>query len=296
MHRLIHRSRLSLQSLVSLQRISNLMIRASRDSTRQNNILSDIHQYMRHSQSAEDEQRRFDTLVEALNNARDNFQIGRLLTASDHQSESSTSRKEPLMLALLPPTDGITGSGVSSGLTSSSEASSELTVPNSASQPDAYFNSVFKLDINRFRKNACRAFCSCICHRRQRRTKRGMLGRLTLGYSSLPFYTPTCSEESCANRSKFSATITYHFPAWFFLRVISLIFVTSIFGDPFIGIKLRPMTQIFSLFRYSSVGDVEGLRRLFKRGEVHPSSSFLGGWTALHVCKILLSLLLIIAT
>jgi hypothetical protein len=275
------------------------MIQASRDTTRQNNILSDIHQYMRHSQNAEDEQRRVNILVEALNNARDNFQIGRLLTASDHRSESSTSRENPVMLALLPPTstgDSTTGSLVSSGLTLSSDVSPELNVPNSASQPDAYFNSVFKLDINRFRKKACMAFCSCICHRRQRRTKRGMLGRLTLGYSSLPFHTPKCSEESCANRSKFSATITYHFPAWFFLRVISLIFVTSIFGDPFIGIKLRPMTQTFSLFRYSSVGDVEGLKRLFKRGEVHPSSSFLGGWTALHVCKILPSLLLIIVT
>jgi hypothetical protein len=135
------------------------------------------------TESAEDEQRRVNTLVETLNNARDNFQIGRLLTASDHPSKSSTSHKEPVMLALLPPTstsDGTTGSGASSGLTSGSGVSPELTVPNSTSQPNAYFNSVFKLDINRFRKNACKAFCSC----RQRRTKRGILGRSTLGYSS----------------------------------------------------------------------------------------------------------------
>jgi hypothetical protein len=242
-------------------------------------MLGDIHQYMRHSQSAEDEQRRINNLVEALNKSRDDFQIGRLLTPNDHQSEGGTSFTEPIRLALAPPTsknDSSTGFEVSSG----------LNVSNSVSKPDSYYNSVFKLDINRFRKGACRAFCSCVCHRRQRRTKRGMLGRLTLGYSSLPFLAPKCSEETCANRTKFSATITYHFPSWFFLRVISLIFVTSVFGDPFIGIEIRPMTQVISLFKYSSVGDIERIKRLFKQGEAHPSSSFLGGWTALHVCEI----------
>jgi len=75
----------------------------------------------------------------------------------------------------------------------------------------------------------------------------------------------------------------YHFPAWFLLREASLSFVTSVFEGPREGIEICPTTQVFNLFHFSSLGDLEGLRILLGRKEEHPSASFRGDWTALHV-------------
>ena len=228
---------------------------------------------MRHSQSLQDEQKRFSALVEALNS--------RMLESCHISPPASPSLPviENYPIPLLPQPDAQPDEDRSSA----PGTGNDLTVSETTSPGNPYYNSVFKLDFSRFSKQACKPFCSCVCHRRHRRRMRnGKLGSFAIGVSSLPFFRPTCTE-GCTNRSKFSATITYYFPTWFFLRVISLLFVTSIFGDPWIGIKVRPMTQAFSIFRHAASGNLDGLKRLLGRKEVHPSASFEGGWTGLHV-------------
>ena len=152
-----------------------------------------------------------------------------------------------------------------------------------------YHNSLFKLDISRFRKLSCKPFCSCPCHRRFRRKSSSMtnkiLGHLFLGYSSLPFVGPAC-EEGCVQKAKFSATFTYYFPSWFVIRkALSLVMMTTQLGDLGGVIKVRKLSRDFSIFRFACVGDIAGIKRLLERRSVHPSAGFWGNWTPLHVCS-----------
>ena len=182
---------------------------------------------------------------------------------------------------------------------SSSDQGGEIAFPGSsiilASPNDGhsfedrnYYDSVFKLDISRFRKESCKPFCSCPCHRRFRRKSSSMtnkfLGHLFLGYSSLPFVGPAC-EVGCVQKAKFSATFTYYFPSWFVIRkALSLVMMTTQLGDIGGVIKVRQLSRDFSIFRFACVGDIAGIKRLLQRRTVHPSAGFWGNWTPLHVC------------
>jgi hypothetical protein len=237
---------------------------------------------MRQSESMQDEQRRLNGLIESLNSKMlENCHISHEFPQNNQQLENILPRPP-----LPPPTPPSHPDSRSLGLIIPERNSFSENETDSSATPGAtsntYYNSVFKLDISQFRKDGCRPFCNCPCHRRYRRSKNTPFGSLAVGFSSLPFLAPTCTE-GCLNPSSFSATVTYYFPHWLFLLVISLIFVTSIFGDPFVGIKIRPMTKVFSIFRISSLGDMDGMKRLLGKKEVHPSASFWGGWTALHV-------------
>jgi hypothetical protein len=241
---------------------------------------------MRHTQNLQDEQRRISDLVNLLNSQMQNCHISQIPTSERYLEGSSNDGSQSPSLSSLQSTATSSGNETLavSNVESTTESVSTAIVRDSSSLANTYYNTVFKLDISRFRKQACKPFCSCVCHRRHRRnTSNRLVGSLAIGYSRLPFFNPACTEKSCTNPTSFSATVTYFFPTWFFMRVISLIFVTSVFGDPFVGIKIRPMTQAFSIFRHAAAGNLDGLKRLFSRNEVHPSSSFLGGWTALHV-------------
>jgi hypothetical protein len=156
-------------------------------------------------------------------------------------------------------------------------------------EPSNYNSSIFKLDISRFRKNACRPFCSCTCHRRYRRRAPSLMnkliGSLFLGYSSLPFFKANCDEPTCIQPSGFSATFTYYFPSWFVVRhMLSLVLMTTALGDPGACLKIRKIQyKDFSIFRLAAIGDWKGIRSLLDRRVEHPSASWCGGWTPLHV-------------
>jgi hypothetical protein len=152
-----------------------------------------------------------------------------------------------------------------------------------------YNNSVFKLDISRFRKQACRPFCSCICHRRHRRRAptlmNKLLGSLFLGYSSIPFFAVKCDDSSCIQPSQFSATFTYYFPSWFLVKhMLSLVLMTTPLGDPGGVLKIRKIQYSdFAIFRMASIGDCLGIKSLLDNHIVHPSTTWWGGWSPLHV-------------
>lgn len=258
---------LSVQSLVSIQHLVGYIYEASRDQSRQHRLLDEIYSYTRSTQDLQDEQRRTRELLEELN-----YRMGSQCQISPNsenfprQGAMSTDNRQGLLEAV----------------ESTDLNSTDLTTVQGAPRSDPYYSTVFKLDNSRFRKTACKPFCACPCHRRRRQRANGPWGRLALGYSSLPFLKSNCIQ-SCSSRTQFSATITYRFPAWLFQRVISLIFITSIFGDPWMGIKVRPTTNVFDIFRFASLGDVRGIKKLLASKSVHPSASFYGGWTALHV-------------
>ena len=158
----------------------------------------------------------------------------------------------------------------------------DLSIP----PPVDYNDSIFKLDISRFRKRACKPFCSCQCHRRYRRRTPTLmnrfLGSLFLGYSSIPLFAPKCDQD-CSQRSLFSATFTYYFPAWFLERMCSIVLMTTPLGDPGAVLKIRKLSFDFSMFRFAAMGDVAGIKSLLRKRVAHPSASFWGGWTPLHV-------------
>jgi hypothetical protein len=162
-----------------------------------------------------------------------------------------------------------------------------------------YDSSIFKLDISRFRKKGCRPFCSCICHRRYRRRPptlmNKLLGSIFLGYSSVPFFGVKCDDSDCIRPSKFSATFTYYFPSWFVIKhMFSLVLMTTPLGDPGGVLKIRKIQYTdFSIFRMASIGDCKGIQSLLDRRIVHPSTTWWGGWSPLHVqCPITMCSLL----
>lgn len=193
--------------------------------------------------------------------------VENLATRRDPQANSSRDTVEPAFSRAL--------------LTSGS--------PNdSPPEERSYYDSVFKLDISRFRKLSCKPFCSCPCHRRFRRKSSSVtnktLGHLFLGYSSLPFLGPNC-EEGCMQKARFSATFTYYFPSWFVIRkALSFVMMTTPLGDLGGVIKIRKLSRDFSIFRFASMGDITGIKRLLERRTAHPSAGFWGKWTPLHVC------------
>jgi hypothetical protein len=151
--------------------------------------------------------------------------------------------------------------------------------------------SSIKMEFSRFQKKSCSKFCSCSCHYHSRyRTPLAVnriLGSLFIGLSNLPLLAPPCSEPlTCTQRSPFSATFTYQLPGWLIARAVSIVFAPTIAGDPAICLKIRHVNRDFSIFRMASIGDVPGIRWLLKQKLAHPSATYYGGWTPLHVCDI----------
>lgn len=60
--------------------------------------------------------------------------------------------------------------------------------------------------------------------------------------------------------------------------------MTTPLGDLDGVIKIRKLTRDFSIFRFASVGDLTGIKRLLELRTAHPSAGFWGNWTPLHVC------------
>jgi hypothetical protein len=245
----------AIRSALLVTRLSGATLEAARESENQRRLLLDILRQFNRIDGLEGEQRRSNDLIRAL--------TLRLLSEPGFQ---------PIEAAPADPTS-----------TTPAERLPPLTGTSD------YNSSIFKLDISRFRKNACRPFCSCACHRRYRRRAptltNKLLGSLFLGYSNLPFFTVSCDEPTCIQPSSFSATFTYYFPSWFIVRrMLSLIIMTTTLGDQGACLKIRKIQcKDFSIFRMAAIGDWKGIKSLLDRRVEHPSASWWGGWTPLHV-------------
>lgn len=248
----------ALQSALLVARLSGKVSEAARESEEQRRLLLDILQRFNSIDGIEGEQRRSNDLIQ-------------ILTTQLLQNGPGFQQVEMAPLHAAPD-------------------STTTELAPIFEQRNDYNSSIFKLDISRFRKNACRPFCSCVCHRRHRRRAptlaNKLLGSLFLGYSNLPFFAVKCDEPSCIQPSQFSATFTYYFPAWFLLkRMFSLVLMTTPLGDPGACLKVRKIQfHDFSIFRLASIGDWRRIKSLLDRRVEHPSTSWWGEWTPLHVC------------
>lgn len=231
------------------QEVSN----ASREHENQRRVLLDILQRADRINSIEGEQRKSNDLVRALT-------LRLVGEPGLQQIQAAPTDSNPVTTAEAAPTG-----------------------------PADYSNSIFKLDISRFRKNACRPFCSCICHRRYRRRAptltNKLLGSIFLGYSSIPFFAVKCDDSSCIQPSGFSATFTYYFPSWFVIKhMFSLVLMTTPLGDPGGVLKIRKIEyRDFSVFRMAATGDWKGIKSILDRRVIHSSTTWFGGWSPLHV-------------
>lgn len=141
--------------------------------------------------------------------------------------------------------------------------------------------------------NACWSDCACSCHRRQNFKTPTILsniaGNLMLGYNGSMVLKQRCTVASCRKCSDKSPQISYYFPSWFVQRAITLSLTKTAFGTPTLNLKVRRVvSEMSELFRLSRFGDVAGVQALFSAQEASPDDvNPIGGWTALHVSKLL---------
>jgi hypothetical protein len=138
----------------------------------------------------------------------------------------------------------------------------------------------------------CRPGCNCVCHKRQYfkspQILDRLIGSLFIGYSGLPIATPQCTEYSCQRRSAPSTQISYCFPSWFLKRQLSLSILFTPLDGPIISLRIpRLVSPSSKIFDYALLGNVAGMKFLFKEGLASPNDvRFDCGVSALQVCSI----------
>jgi hypothetical protein len=137
----------------------------------------------------------------------------------------------------------------------------------------------------------CRPGCNCVCHKRQYFKSPQILNRLVgslfIGYSGLPIATPQCTEYSCQRRSAPSTQISYCFPSWFLKRQLSLSILYTPLDGPIVSLRIpRLVSPTSKIFDYALLGNVAGMKFLFKEGLASPNDvRFDCGVSALQVCS-----------
>ena len=141
----------------------------------------------------------------------------------------------------------------------------------------------------------CSPECQCNCHiqtvLKTPQLLQKVTGCLLLGYSGRPIFRQQCIS-SCFREDSKPLQITYFFPSWFVSRAITFSMSNAMRSTPTLNIKFRRVVpEASQLFSLSKFGDVDGIRTLFESGLASPDDiHFRGGWTALHVSTLSISL------
>lgn len=130
----------------------------------------------------------------------------------------------------------------------------------------------------------CQLWCSCACHKRHRfRTPQlfaGLTGSLFVGYVGRLVQGTKCDELQCEGRSRTTTKITYYFPTWFLVAMIS-----CATGGPRMSLTVsRVVSNDSPIFSYASAGNVDRMRDLFERRLASPFDVSPTGFPVLHVC------------
>lgn len=139
-------------------------------------------------------------------------------------------------------------------------------------------------------RNGCPLLaCSCICHQRHWKSTPSVFnyifGSARGGFYGL--YRHPCNERSCARQRTKAAWISYRFPSYVFLGMISF----SISGSPLYGRRLglsfpRIVKSGAKIFLYAKTGNVDGLRELLQHGKASPGDiQYNTGYIALSVSE-----------
>ena len=117
--------------------------------------------------------------------------------------------------------------------------------------------------------------CSCACHSNRSFKSSGILdkfmGRLFIGYSSLPTITSSCNLEACRNRGSHGIRIqlSYTFPTWFVWKKLE-IFAKSGISGPCLGLSLRNRINVINAMNILSAaryGDISMIIKLLEKRE-----------------------------
>lgn len=123
----------------------------------------------------------------------------------------------------------------------------------------------------------CRSWCPCACHtnRKLKQTApgimEGVLGRVFVGYSSLPLLRGRCDFKGCRDKRHASATIEYWFPSWFVSMNLKL-YLTYLprTGPEFMLSTTRRVADDSQSIAFAMQGNIEGLKYLFTQGLAGP--------------------------
>lgn len=122
----------------------------------------------------------------------------------------------------------------------------------------------------------CRSGCPCACHLQQKSSSPALLnrvlGRLFVGYSGLPLFSPKCSISTCSKSRASQVNLEYWFPLGF---LSSAIVRLQIGYQPNIGTllqldTLRRVPDTAQCVSFALNGDIDGLKYLFEKGLASP--------------------------
>lgn len=142
-------------------------------------------------------------------------------------------------------------------------------------------------------RNSCRAWCGCACHVQSKlhtpEILKPLLGRLFIGYTGIPLIRQQCDQSSCRRHRSKAVKVSYYFPSWFFARILSLSIVLMPSDGPHISLTFpRIVSKDAIVFRFAEIGDVGGIKTLFREGTASPRDILsVGGYTPLHVRRLI---------
>lgn len=134
--------------------------------------------------------------------------------------------------------------------------------------------------------SGCPRWCSCMCHKPSRlqspRLLNQVLGAVSVGYRGVPFLSSPCNEKMCRPKTKSITNITYQFPAWFLANSISMI-ITSSTAGPALSLRTwRVLPSTSDVFRFAQSGDLDGIKKLFSKGQASIYDVDGCHWSILH--------------
>ncbi|KAK6346704.1 hypothetical protein TWF696_006820 [Orbilia brochopaga] len=126
-------------------------------------------------------------------------------------------------------------------------------------------------------RTPCRSYCPCSCHAKRKAKvsgpsiMEGLLGKLFVGYTGLPFLNKKCDFRGCKDQQTPKATVEYWFPWWFVSRNLKV----DIKYPPNLGpqLQLTTMRRVpddAQSITFAMQGNIEGLKYLFNQGLASP--------------------------
>ncbi|KAH0565749.1 hypothetical protein GP486_000846 [Trichoglossum hirsutum] len=144
-------------------------------------------------------------------------------------------------------------------------------------------------------KSSCPKWCSCSCHKPGRiglpYGLSSVLGTLSIWYTGLPLISRPCDQKLCQPKNASHTRITYQFPSWLLMRALSVMISSTASGPEMLLRTLRVLPSDAEIFRLAMVGDVEGIKSMFIKGQASVHDVDGRRWSLLHVrisgCQVL---------
>lgn len=134
----------------------------------------------------------------------------------------------------------------------------------------------------------CNGSCTCCCHPKRRiqftETLSSLTGSMCLSYVGGQT-SRSCDQSFCKRKLHTTFKLTYYFPRWFLIKVVSVLLSFDPVGSPNMSMQMPCIRLDTSrIFYLTTAGNVEGMKLMFKRGLASPNDvSDTFGYSVLHV-------------